>query len=91
MAAGKPVLIGIDGVARKLVEDAEAGIFAEPENAQSFAEVVMFLKENPEKRRVFGKNGRKFVQENFSRRVLSDKYLKIIGQIVEQSNVRLET
>lgn len=87
MAAAKPVIIGVDGAARKLVEDAGAGIFAEPENAQSFAEAAMFLKKNPKKQRAFGENGRKFVQEHFSRQELSDKYLKII----EKFNTREKT
>ncbi len=90
MAAAKPVIIGIDGVARKLIEDAGAGIFAEPENARSFAEAAMFLKKNPQKRQVFGENGREFVQENFSREAMADKYLNIIKQLVDQSNVKLK-
>lgn len=78
MAAARPVIIGIDGVARKLVVNAKAGIFAEPENAQSFAEAIMFLKENPQKRQVFGENGLKFVRQNFDRAILASKYTDIL-------------
>jgi glycosyltransferase involved in cell wall biosynthesis len=90
MSAAKPIIIGIDGAARKLVEDAGAGIFAEPENEQSFVEAIMFLKEDAQRRQLLGERGRKFVQENFARQVLSDKYLKIVSRVAEKSNVQLE-
>ena len=90
MAAEKPIIIGIDGVAKKLVEDAEVGIFVEPENPQSFAEAVIFLKKNPQQRQLFSQNGRKFVKDNFSRQPLSIKYLKIVEQVVERYNVKLK-
>jgi glycosyltransferase involved in cell wall biosynthesis len=48
MTVEKPIILGIDGVARKLVEDADAGIFVEPENPEAFAEAVLRLKNNPE-------------------------------------------
>lgn len=89
MAAEKPIIIGIDGAARKLVEDASAGVFAEPENAQSFVEALMLLKEDAQRRRLLGRNGRKFVQKNFSRKMLSDKYLSIVRRVVEQSKVKI--
>ena len=36
LAAGKPVIIGVDGIARKLVEDNQCGIYADPEKPQQF-------------------------------------------------------
>jgi len=91
MCAEKPIIIGIDGMARKLVEDAGAGIFADPESPQVFVQAVVFLKENPQKLNIFGENGRRFVQENFSRKVLSDRYLKIIEQVVQRVDVKLKS
>ena len=56
--------------------------------AQSFVEAIMFLKENIQRRQLLGENSRKFVQVNFSRQILSDKYLEIIGRVVEQTNAQ---
>ncbi len=78
MAAARPIIIGIDGVARKLIEDAGSGIYVEPENAQEFAEAVLKLKEDGQCRREYGENGLNFVRQHFSRASLADKYLDIL-------------
>lgn len=82
MSAAKPVIIGIDGVARKLIEDADAGIFAEPENAEHFAQAVLKLNESSSLCSQFGKNGLRFVREKFDRYSLAEKYLKILNHDV---------
>jgi glycosyltransferase involved in cell wall biosynthesis len=82
MAADKPIIIGIDGVARELVENAGAGIFAEPENPQSFVDAVKQFKDDQKKQLEFGKKGREFVVENFSRERLSEKYIKIVEKVI---------
>jgi glycosyltransferase involved in cell wall biosynthesis len=78
MSAARPVIIGIDGIARKLIEDADAGIYTEPENANEFAETVLELKNNPQLCKEFGQNGLYFVKHNFDRKVLAGKYLDIL-------------
>jgi glycosyltransferase involved in cell wall biosynthesis len=82
MAAAKPIIIGIDGVARKLIEEAGSGIYVEPENPQEFAEAVLKLKDNPELCREYGQNGLSFVRENFDRKMLADEYLNILSNKV---------
>ncbi|MHC4602612.1 MAG: glycosyltransferase family 4 protein [Planctomycetota bacterium] len=82
MSAARPVIIAIDGVARKLVEDAKAGIYVEPENAEEFVEAVLKLKENTQLCNEYGENGLNFVRQNFDRDVLADKYLSIINDKV---------
>lgn len=78
MSAKRPIILGIDGVARKLIEDAKAGIYVEPENAEEFANAVLRLKDDPELCRNFGEEGYKYVQQNFDRKILADKYIDII-------------
>lgn len=78
MAAAKPIIIGIDGVARKLIEDAGSGIYVEPENAKEFVEAVLKLKENPKLCHEYGQNGLNFVRQNFDRDPLADKYIDIL-------------
>jgi len=89
MAAAKPVLIGIDGAARKLVEDAGAGIFAEPENAQEIANAMRFYLASPKIAQQHGQNGYEFVKRNYDRRVLASKYLQLIEeQVVKSSEMK---
>ncbi len=82
MAAAKPIILGIDGVARKLIENARAGLFVEPENPQAFAEAVVALKNNPELMKSCSRNGLTYVMENFSREKLAEKYLTILEKIL---------
>ncbi len=78
MSAAKPVIIGIDGVAKKLVEDASSGIYVEPENPRAFAEAVLKLRQNPQLCAQFGNSGLDFVRKNFDRNVLAAKYIDIL-------------
>ena len=78
MSVAKPVVVAIDGVARKLVEDASAGIYVEPENPRMFADAVLTLKNNPQLCSDYGNNGLEFVRKNFDRNVLAIKYLDIL-------------
>lgn len=78
MSAQKPAIIAIDGVARKLIEDADAGIYVEPENPQEFADAVLKLKEEPQLCKQLGQNGLDYVRSNFDRKVLAQKYVQIL-------------
>ena len=40
MAAGRPVVLVIDGVIRQVVEAAKCGVFAEPGNARALANAI---------------------------------------------------
>jgi len=84
MSAAKPIILGIDGVARKLVEEANAGIFVQPENALSFTEAVMKLKNNPHLAAEFGRNGLAYVHKNYDRKKLAEKYISLIEKIVKE-------
>ena len=78
MAAAKPIIIGIDGVARELIEDAGAGIYAEPENSEEFIKAIVTLKEASALCERYGQNGRSFVTKHFARDVLAKEYLDIL-------------
>jgi hypothetical protein len=43
MSCKKPVFMAIDGVSRKLVEDAQARIYVEPENPEEYKKAIDFL------------------------------------------------
>jgi len=70
-ACACPVLLSIDGEARKVLETAEAGVFIEPENAAQMAQAILQLKSEPDRLRRYGENGRRFVEANYSRQRLA--------------------
>jgi glycosyltransferase involved in cell wall biosynthesis len=81
MCCQRPILIGIDGVARKLVEDAGAGLFMEPENTASIVASIKQLRESPAQCDSMGMSGREFVLKNYCRDSLAAKYLEIVQQV----------
>ncbi|MGO9376418.1 MAG: glycosyltransferase family 4 protein [Syntrophobacteraceae bacterium] len=83
MAMERPLILGVDGESRAIVEKAECGICIEPENHQSLAEAVLQLYEDENLVHLLGVNGRESVMRNFSRDVLARKYIEVLQQVVE--------
>ena len=83
MAAGRPVVLAIDGVIREVVEAAGCGIFAEPGNPSALAEAIRALAADEEKAREMGLKGRAYLEEHFSRAAIGEKLLKLLDEMVE--------
>jgi len=81
MACKKPILMVIDGVSRELVEEAQAGIFVEPENPGDFASKIRGYLDDPELMKIQGDNGYRYAKRHFDREVLAKKYLKILADV----------
>ncbi len=68
LAMEVPLLLGVDGEARKhFIDNAAAGWFFEPENETALAHCVRNLAMNPAEIQIAGKNGRQYVSSNFNR------------------------
>ena len=67
MAAGRPVVLAIDGVIREVVEKGQGGIFIPPGNAEALAEGILTLASDPEQCAQMRVNGRKYVEAHFDR------------------------
>lgn len=80
-ACKRPVFMLIDGVSRELVEEANAGVYVEPENPEEFAKVILEYMNDKEKIRQQGENGFKFAKSNFDRKILAKRYLEQILSI----------
>jgi glycosyltransferase involved in cell wall biosynthesis len=78
MAAGKPVVLAIDGVIRKVVEEADCGIFARPGDPLAIAEVIRRLADDPQLGQAMGLRGREYVRANFNREEMAGKLAEII-------------
>jgi glycosyltransferase involved in cell wall biosynthesis len=89
MACERPVVLAIDGVARKLVcEDAQAGLFARPESGSDIATAIERLSSDPALCASFGQSGRRWVEGNASRDALSERYLTILQALYEERRER---
>ena len=82
MAVGRPIILGVEGEARVLVERAAAGICIQPENAQELAAAIRALAADPVRCRQFGESGRRFVQREFLRAKLAERYVELLVRLV---------
>ena len=78
MAMERPIILGVEGESREIIEKAKSGLCIEPENHQQLAEAVLRLYNDPELSESLGRNGRQFVKDNFDRDKLADTYLDIL-------------
>lgn len=75
LGSARPVLISVRGEARNVIEDAGAGVFVEPENADALARSILDMARNPAGIRAMGESGHRFVNRFFDRNVLALKFL----------------
>lgn len=67
MAAGRPTILGIDGVIREVIEAADGGIFVPPGDADALAKALRRLSEEPERAAQMGAAARRYVEIHFNR------------------------
>ncbi len=84
MSASLPILLGVKGEAKEILQEAEAGISFEPDSAEDLTEKILVLKNNPEQMEKYQNNGRKFVSKNFNRNKLATQLLSILEILVEK-------
>ena len=81
MACGRPVILGVDGEARRIVDEAQAGVFVQPEDSAALGRAVVQLYRDSEARRTMGRNGRSYVAEYFSRARTAKEYLNVLESV----------
>ena len=78
MAAEIPVLLGVNGEAKKILEESKSGVAFEPENANDLAVKAISFYNNAEKIKSNTKNARIYALENFDRsRVIKQFIIEI--------------
>lgn len=84
MAAGRPIVLAMQGVIQKVVEEAQAGIAVPPGDAQTLAGAIRFLADHPQEGHAMGLRGRRHVELHFDRPVLADQMERIIEKMVNK-------
>jgi glycosyltransferase involved in cell wall biosynthesis len=75
LAMERPIVLGVDGEARALLEVSGGGVFVPPEAPAALGAALARLAADPELRRRLGKAGRAYVLKNHDRSTLATKYL----------------
>jgi colanic acid biosynthesis glycosyl transferase WcaI len=81
-----PLLLSIDGEARRTLEAAQGGLYVPPEDAAALAKAIRALAAQPDRGLSLGQNGRRYTEQHHSRqaqaRVL-EKLLQETGRLVD--------
>jgi glycosyltransferase involved in cell wall biosynthesis len=78
MSCARPVVLGVQGQAKKIVQEAQAGICIEPEDAKELSAAIRRLATDSSLRRTMGNNGRRHILKHFSREETAKVYLKVL-------------
>jgi glycosyltransferase involved in cell wall biosynthesis len=89
MACGRPVILGVEGQALEILEEAQAGIAIPPENAEALAAAVLRLRADSTLRARMGRNGAEFIERKMSRQGTALAYehllLRVAGQLAVEN------
>ena len=84
MACARPVILGVDGQARQIIEAAQAGLFVEPENAAALALAVTKLHGDAQLCKALGHNGRAYIVDNLSRKQTAMIYVHVLETVIRR-------
>lgn len=85
MSCKRPILMAIDGVSRELLENADAGIFVEPENPADFANKIRIYLNNPTLIKEQGENGYNYAKKYFDRDELAKEYVSKMEKLINKN------
>ncbi len=83
MSCGRPVILGVDGQARTILEEARAGLVIEPENSDDLVNAIRYLSANRGTARKLGENGRAHIVRKFSRGQTAAKYIRVLEHLLK--------
>jgi glycosyltransferase involved in cell wall biosynthesis len=83
MAAGKPVILAIDGVIREVIEQAEAGIPVTPGDPHALSQAILSLSHHPTIAQTMGDKARQYVEDHFDRNLIAAQLMHIMLGMVE--------
>jgi len=80
LAAGRPIILGIDGVIRDVVEAAGAGTFVQPGDAKQLASAIEAMAARSD-RRELGQRGKDYVARHFNRHDHGVAFTKLLERL----------
>jgi glycosyltransferase involved in cell wall biosynthesis len=81
MACAHPVILGVEGQAREILDKAQAGIAIEPENARDLVEAILRLAADASLRKMLGANGRQYIVDHCSRERTARDYIAVLTRV----------
>jgi glycosyltransferase involved in cell wall biosynthesis len=84
MSCGRPVILGVNGQAREILEQCRGGIYVEPENPVALCEAIRKLQQQESLRNSMGRNGREYIVQNLSRERTAADYLEVLHRLLPE-------
>jgi len=84
MSCSRPVVLGVDGQARKIVEEAAAGIVIEPENSVALGEAIQRLAGDRDLCHRLGTQGRDYIVQRYSRSQTAADYIRVLDALCQR-------
>jgi glycosyltransferase involved in cell wall biosynthesis len=78
LGAGVPVLVGLDGEAKELIEKSQSGLPVEPENPEDMAQKTFRLYQDAELCRQLGESGRAYVSKHYNRKEIAERFERLL-------------
>lgn len=89
LALAKPILLGVEGEAKELfIDQGSAGVAFMPEDARDLAQKALRVRDEPDWATTCGANGKRYVEEHFDRRRISERLYKELQQFVRHRSNR---
>lgn len=86
LAAGKPILMAMDGAAAQLVTAARAGIVVSPGDSIALADAIRSVRDLPQaERAAMGDRGRQYLLENLSKQKIISQYEEILQRVASRN------
>jgi glycosyltransferase involved in cell wall biosynthesis len=86
MACARPIVLGAEGQALRLLQESGGGIAVPPEDGNALAKAVADLADNPNAAQRYGEAGRKFAEANFSRTDHARDYLEVLAAVCAEKD-----
>jgi glycosyltransferase involved in cell wall biosynthesis len=83
MSCGRPVILGVNGQARQILDQAGGGLYVEPENPVALVEAIQKLQRDDFLRNSMGRNGREYIEHNLSRETTATTYLDVLSRLTD--------
>ncbi len=81
MAMQCPIILGVEGEAKEVLEAAGAGIAIMPESAEQLAAAMRKLADDPALCAAYGRAGRAYADQNLDRAKVAARFLALLGEV----------
>jgi glycosyltransferase involved in cell wall biosynthesis len=83
LSCARPVILGVEGQAQQLLEEAGGGLAIEPENASDLVAAIEKLSADENLRAIMSQRGRDYIVKRCSRRRTAEAYLAVLSELVK--------